>query len=450
MNLFSAKKMDLEMNQSFNSSMSNITLNLISNWKSERDDVLDLGEHWRSFGPPPPGMHIFIGVLMIIVGSIGVTSNIIVIFAFCGFRTLRRPSSILIVNLAVCDLCVSGLCFPIHAYSAIVGQWSFGRTGCNWYVVVSGVSGLASIATMASISIERYTVLILQTFRNPSIITGRLGFVAIPIVWTYAIVLLIPPLFGWGNFILEGWGYSCTFDYISQDAQNKGYVLTLFVCGFCVPVFIIVFCYSSIMRYVFFQKRELESMNAFRHSHLNKKFSEGSKTRSMIARRYEWQVTKTMVLTVVCFSIAWLPYAILALYGIFGNYKNITPLIATFPSVFAKFSTILNPIIYSLTNTRFRQLLRKRLEKTCSVLTKKREFQNMTSRVGFSTAHSSRDEVESGHVGSSDEFMPRSSQTNHVSPKTTHQSRTPLKMELGHKLNINSPIPMQELRDFYC
>jgi c-opsin len=57
------------------------------------------------------------------------------------------------------------------------------------------------------------------------------------------------------------------------------------------------------------------------------------------------------------FLIAWTPYSILALVETFSDNNvtslvvSISPVVATVPSLFAKTSSVLNPIIYGFLNT---------------------------------------------------------------------------------------------------
>lgn len=73
--------------------------------------------------------------------------------------------------------------------------------------------------------------------------------------------------------------------------------------------------------------------------------------RSSFAHR-EAKVAKTILLIVTMFCLSWSPYVIVTIVAQFGaNIEDyITPYTAALPALFAKSSSIFNPIIYTLTN----------------------------------------------------------------------------------------------------
>lgn len=75
---------------------------------------------------------------------------------------------------------------------------------------------------------------------------------------------------------------------------------------------------------------------------------------------YEKQVNKRIILSIFFFSLAWSPYAIITLYAQFGsNIENVvTPYTTALPAIFAKLSSVYNPIVYTLTNMECREYLK--------------------------------------------------------------------------------------------
>lgn len=62
-----------------------------------------------------------------------------------------------------------------------------------------------------------------------------------------------------------------------------------------------------------------------------------------------------MVLSMVsCYMLCWMPYGIMALMATFGRSGLVTPLASVVPSILAKFSTVVNPIIYGFFNNQVR------------------------------------------------------------------------------------------------
>jgi 7 transmembrane receptor (rhodopsin family) len=57
------------------------------------------------------------------------------------------------------------------------------------------------------------------------------------------------------------------------------------------------------------------------------------------------------------FFLAWTPYAVVALIGVFGDQSRLTPMVNALPSLFAKSSAVFNPIVYAFMNNKFRQAI---------------------------------------------------------------------------------------------
>lgn len=73
------------------------------------------------------------------------------------------------------------------------------------------------------------------------------------------------------------------------------------------------------------------------------------------------RTAKLVMMVISLFVIAWSPYALVALLGQFGPKGAVSPWMAMIPSVFAKSSTLYNPILYAFKDSRFQRAVRKYL-----------------------------------------------------------------------------------------
>lgn len=69
-----------------------------------------------------------------------------------------------------------------------------------------------------------------------------------------------------------------------------------------------------------------------------------------MSRKREQRVLFMVVVMVTCYLMCWLPYGIMALLATFGPLGLITPEASIVPSVLAKSSTVINPVIYIFMN----------------------------------------------------------------------------------------------------
>ena len=56
--------------------------------------------------------------------------------------------------------------------------------------------------------------------------------------WSYSLLLALPPLLGWGKFVIEVNGMSCAPSW--TDKSDRGYNIALFLLGFFLPLGIII------------------------------------------------------------------------------------------------------------------------------------------------------------------------------------------------------------------
>lgn len=76
---------------------------------------------------------------------------------------------------------------------------------------------------------------------------------------------------------------------------------------------------------------------------------------NLLAAQRREQHILTMVLSMVsCYMLCWMPYGIMALMATFGKSGLVTPMASVVPSVLAKFSTVVNPVIYMFFNSQVR------------------------------------------------------------------------------------------------
>ena len=69
------------------------------------------------------------------------------------------------------------------------------------------------------------------------------------------------------------------------------------------------------------------------------------------AQRREQRILLMVLSMVSCYLLCWMPYGVVALLATFGPPGALPPLAGTLPAVLAKFSTVVNPVIYVFSNS---------------------------------------------------------------------------------------------------
>lgn len=224
--------------------------------------------------------------------------------------------------------------------------------GCQIYGFVGAIAGFISINTLTVIAMERFFVIVIRQPWRYRKTSNKTVLVVIALIWIYSFLWALCPLIGWGSYILEGSMTSCTFDFLSRDVNTKSYVTSILIFCFSVQLFLIVCSYVRIyLKVLRHQKEILECYNNGNESltFQNRKIKK--------FQSFHVKTAKVSLVIISIFCISWTPYAIVAIIGNFGDASVVTPLVSTIPGVFAKLSTVLNPMIYALLHPKFRSKL---------------------------------------------------------------------------------------------
>jgi len=248
------------------------------------------------------------------------------------------------------------------------------------YGISGGLFGFISIATLAIMSIERFLV-VNSPFRAFKFNLKQKIF-AIIFTWLYSFVFIGLQLFSENSFVLEGFMTTCSFDYLSKDMYTRILVFFMFIGGFLFPLAIIIIFYTltkitisiKSKRIIFVNYRNRLTKNTRNGRYSNVLLTNNDADADVSLRsislshlkndsffksgynsfvRVENKVLKIIILNIIFFCVAWVPYAIVAIIGeldLKDQTKYINLYTSSLPALFAKTSSIYNPILYTFTN----------------------------------------------------------------------------------------------------
>lgn len=257
--------------------------------------------------------------------------------------------------------------------------------GCEIYGFFGGLTGTASIMTLAAISLDRYYVIV-HPLNAAVKTTKQRARVWIGLIWTYGFIFSVIPVLdiGYNHYVPEGYLTSCSFDYLTDDRQEKAFILVFFTAAWCIPFTVISYCYVKILSAVW----TTSEMTACRYGQEEKK------------RKTEIRLGYVVVGVIMLWFMSWTPYAIVALLGVFGQKEYITPLNSMIPALFCKAASCIDPWIYAITHPRFKKELMKlllkkkskRLERDCVIRKTWERNQSRTRKSEFGNYSSTDDE----------------------------------------------------------
>ena len=271
---------------------------------------------------------------------ISVILNLLVIVVLLSKKSKVNLLDLSIVSLSISDLLQSGIGYSLEIYGFIKEEWVDDST-CKGGGFAITFLALVSICHLVGISIERFAILrfplkVRAWCANPKVAL----YIIIP-CWSYAFVCSLPPLLGWSSYrrLKEGY-FVCSVDLNSSDVRTESYLWFLLGTCFILPMLLLVGCSLLILREA--NKITKEAIGL------------GITEQHAVRRRLDERKHALMVIAIIsAYTISWSPYAIcvcvLTAKGTVGDE------LLLFSAIFAKISTVYNPLIYSLFIKTFRE-----------------------------------------------------------------------------------------------
>uniref|UniRef100_A0A8C5HHE5 Pinopsin-like n=1 Tax=Gouania willdenowi TaxID=441366 RepID=A0A8C5HHE5_GOUWI len=278
--------------------------------------------------------HTAVAVVLGVILVLGFLGNFLALMVFSRFPGLRTPVNLLLININVSDMLVCVFGTPLSLAASVRGRWLTGSHGCQWYGFSNALFGMVSLVSLSLLSLERYFT-VLGRIRTDSSQYWR-AWIAIAASWLYSLMWTVPPLLGWSSYGPEGPGTTCSVQWQQRTAGARSYISCLFVFCLLVPLLLMFFCYGKILVAVHAMGRQIN--------------------RSSTERR-EGRVLLMVVVMVTGYLLCWMPYGIVAILASFGRSGLMSPGASLIPSLLAKSSIVINPIIYVLLNNQFSRCL---------------------------------------------------------------------------------------------
>ncbi|XP_034742226.1 teleost multiple tissue opsin 2b [Etheostoma cragini] len=295
-------------------------------------DDREPGDAPAGTGTISPAGFVVLSVVLGFIMTFGFLNNFIVLLLFCKFKKLRTPVNMLLLNISVSDMLVCLFGTTLSFASSIRGKWLLGRSGCSWYGFINSCFGIVSLISLVILSYDRYSTLTKYNKHGPGY---RKPLLAVGGSWLYSFFWTVPPLLGWSSYDIEGAGTSCSVSWKVQTVQSHAYIICLFIFCLGLPILVMIYCYSRLLWAV----------------------KQVGKIRKTASRRREYHILFMVLTTAACYMLCWMPYGVVALMATFGPPNIITPVASVVPSLLAKSSTVINPLIYIFMNKQFYRCL---------------------------------------------------------------------------------------------
>ncbi|KAM8829537.1 opsin 7, group member b [Synchiropus picturatus] len=281
------------------------------------------------------------GTIYTIFGVLSVAGNGILLFVAYRKKSSLKPAELFVVNLSISDLGMTISLFPLAIPSAFYHMWLFNKTTCIVYAFCGVLFGLCSLTNLTVLSSVCWLKVCCPNYGNK--FSHCHAHLLVAGVWVYAGVFAVGPLTGWGEYGAEPYGTACCINWHApgQNSAAMSYIICLFFFCYIVPCIVIFLSYIFILMTVRGSRQAVQQ-------HMS--------PQNKIANAHTL-IIKLSVAVCIGFLTAWSPYAIVSMWAAFGDTTAVPPLAFAMAAIFAKSSTLYNPIVYLVFKPNFRKSL---------------------------------------------------------------------------------------------
>ncbi|KAH3691780.1 octopamine receptor 1-like [Dreissena polymorpha] len=152
--------------------------------------------------------------MLCVIISTTIVGNVCLFAVVLRSKALRNLTNMFILGLATADLLVGLTQMPITVYTIIKGRWEFAHSGCVVFRFLNMVTLVTSVLSLCNISINRYIMVCYpQKFKDIYTVPNSV-FMLIGVV-IFSILLSLPPLIGWSEYV-----YTPSHSFCFTDWQN--------------------------------------------------------------------------------------------------------------------------------------------------------------------------------------------------------------------------------------
>ncbi|KAH1183758.1 galanin receptor 2b-like [Mauremys mutica] len=306
---------------------------------TEHEDFASLAGYWNAsdssqFSPAS----VIIPVVFSFIFLLGTVGNSLVLAVLLRNGQMgHNTTNLFILNLSLADFFFIIFCVPFQATIYSLEGWVFGSFMCKAVHFFIYLTMYASSFTLAAVSVDRYLA-IRYPLRSRELRTPCNAVAALAVIWGLSVIFAGPYL---SYYDLIEWesSYICMPGW--EEWKRKIMDTSTFAFGYMIPVLIVSLSYTRTIKYLWTAVDPLEDM------------SESKK-----AKR---KVTKMIIIVTILFCLCWLPYHVVILRYLYGDFpfNQATYAFRLLSHCMAYANSCLNPIVYALVSKHFRKGFKK-------------------------------------------------------------------------------------------
>ena len=295
-----------------------------------------LGNQSSSFG----SLQVTQITLLVVISVIGTFGNTLTIFTLLKKKNRVKSSSIILLDLAVCDFLISAVCIPVDLGQLFTGQWIYGTLSCKLIYPFQTALPIVSSWTLLFMFFERYLIFSKQI--NAILRSNTIRVLAVT-TWFLALVLVIPYSLHL-HARVEDHVILCEEQW-RKSLDRKVYTVVLSTFEFVLPMNIVLFFVIKINKWLKEERQTFQKNN----------FSVNKRTRRRRLKTNK-KIMITFIVMVIVYAFLKLPNNIfwqVVEFGTLGSSLYFTTIWA-FVGLCSYSTSVTNPIVLVIMSSEFR------------------------------------------------------------------------------------------------
>ncbi|ELT93936.1 hypothetical protein CAPTEDRAFT_83540, partial [Capitella teleta] len=275
----------------------------------------------------------------------GVFGNIFILAMIFSKKNLRPNGYEFMVNLALADLCVTGIADPLcilgKMFNNMIFRWFSERPWlCEAVASFCLTACFCSFLSLCFLSFNRYLYIVHNEVHHRLFSKCRAGIICV-LVWVMAFSMEVGNFIGWGNHYFDPKSHQCIWERTASQTY------TLFVvASMLIGVTMMLGSYTAIFAKVWKSKTGL--------LHFSDHMRDSDK--SWVGFQQAIIMCRMMFAVVIIFGICWLPYLVVIAWDFTDKLPVWVHLWMTY---LAHLHAAINWIIYGFTNPIFGRTIKK-------------------------------------------------------------------------------------------
>ena len=301
-----------------------------------------------------PDLFTTAGIYITIVTIGSILFNGTAIYVIGRKFRIRNHQMKILLSMFIGDALAPALSSPLAVHANFKRRWSLGSKACSYFAFVATTGGLSNINHLLLLSGERFFAMV-HPYKYDRIVSPRKVNIALLVSWMLSATTSALPLFGWSSYSMEGIGTACCFDLSPTAWQGRSFNLFLIFGYFALSLLLVVYFNISFLRITFSLAKCpcKKTRDSDRTSSHHTQFCQLNMDRKLAK-----QMSLLVSLLIFFFLVSWLPYAVVAVLGVFDKLPQDDRVTISIPSFFAKIYSLCDPVIYFFLDKRFRKAAR--------------------------------------------------------------------------------------------